>query len=80
MGINERFPHNRLADVGRDEEGNTRAQTVSLLQQLVKQQHNETGDEQLQHDENADACSEVTWLTVHTRHHISVQVNACACK
>ena len=47
-GGTERLPHDRLADVRRDEERDARTQTVALLQQFVEQQHNETGYEELQ--------------------------------
>lgn len=43
----EGFPHDGLTDVGGDEEGDTRAQTVSFLEQLVQQQHDQTSHKQL---------------------------------
>ena len=43
----EGLPDNGLTDVGGDEQGDTRAQTISLLQQLIQQQYNQTGNEQL---------------------------------
>lgn len=43
----EGLPHNCLADVGCNEERDTRAQAVSLLEQLVQQQDNQTCNKQL---------------------------------
>lgn len=45
----EGLPHNGLADVGSDEERDPRTETVSFLQQLVQQQHNQASHKQL-HD------------------------------
>lgn len=44
----EGFPDNGLTDVGGDEERDTRAQTVALLEQLVQQQDNQTCNEELE--------------------------------
>eukprot|EP00959_Pyramimonas_sp_CCMP1952_P176243 3682721-Pyramimonas_sp.AAC.2 len=43
----ERLPDDVLADVGGDEQGDAAAQTVSLLQQLVKADHDDAREEQL---------------------------------
>ena len=43
----EGLPHDRLTDVGCDEERDTGAQTVALLEQLVQQQDDQTGDKEL---------------------------------
>merc|ERR1739838_25381 len=50
-GRGERLPHDRLADVGRDKEGNSGAKTVAFLEQFVKQEDNETSHEKLDDDE-----------------------------
>ncbi|GMT25660.1 hypothetical protein PFISCL1PPCAC_16957 [Pristionchus fissidentatus] len=63
----ERLPHDRLADVGGDEERNSRAETISLLEQLVEQQHNETGEHELDNDEQADSGANVGRLSVESR-------------
>ncbi len=47
-GRAERLPHDRLANVGGNEQGDTRAQTVALLQKLVQEQHNQASNEQLE--------------------------------
>lgn len=43
----EGLPHDRLTDVGCDEERDTRAQTIALLQQLIQQQDDQTRNEEL---------------------------------
>ena len=73
----ERLPDDRLADVGRDEERDAAAQTIALLQQLVKQEHNQTSHKQLQlqvsvNNPNRQAksaltsqeCSLRTWMMI----------------
>jgi len=66
----ESLPHNRLTDVGCYEERNAGAETVSFLQQLVKQQHNEPGNKQLDYDEQADAGSNLRRQTIHASHDV----------
>ena len=58
-GRRKGLPHDGLADVGGDEERNARSQSVSLLQQLVKEQDDETRDEELDDDEQANAGADV---------------------
>jgi hypothetical protein len=43
----EGLPDDGLANVGSDEQGDTRAQTVALLEQLVEEQDNDTGNDEL---------------------------------
>ena len=43
----EGLPDDGFADVGGDEEGDPAAKAITLLKQLVQQQHNETGHKQL---------------------------------
>ena len=66
----ERLPHDRLANVGGDEERNARAEAVALLQQLVQQQHDQAGDEQLDHDQQAHSAADLRRVAVHARHHV----------
>lgn len=53
-GRAEGFPDDRLTDVGRDKEGDTRAKTIALLQQLIQQQNNQTCNKQLQQRETGN--------------------------
>merc|ERR550525_14566 len=66
----ESLPDNRLADVGGDEQGNPAAKTVTLLEKLVQQQHNETGHKQLDDDQQTDTSADVTRVSVHTSQHV----------
>lgn len=47
----ERFPEDGLADVGGDEEGDTRAEAVSLLEELIEHEYHESSEEKLGNDE-----------------------------
>lgn len=44
----EGLPDNCLTDVGGNEEWDTRAKTVALLEELIQQQNNQTGHKQLE--------------------------------
>lgn len=44
----EGLPDNCLTDVGGNEEGDTRAKTVALLEELIQQQNNQTCHKQLE--------------------------------
>ena len=66
-GGRESLPHDRLADVGGNEERDTAAKTIALLQQLVEQDDDETGDHELEHEENADTSAKIRGLSVETR-------------
>lgn len=43
----EGLPDDRLTDVGCNEERDTRAQTIALLEQLIQQQDNKTCNKEL---------------------------------
>ena len=43
----EGLPHDGLADVGGDEQGDARAQSVSFLKKFVQKQNDQSGDEKL---------------------------------
>jgi hypothetical protein len=68
----EGLPDNRLANVGSDEKGDTAAETVPLLEELVKQNNNKTSNNELDNQENTDTSTEVAGLAVET----SQDVNA----
>ena len=48
----ECLPHNCLTDIGGNKEGDTRAKTISFLQQLIQQQHNDSRHKQLHQNMN----------------------------
>ena len=51
-GRRKSAPHHRLADRGRDEEGDGRPEAVPLLQQLVEHDDDHAGEEELGDDED----------------------------
>lgn len=72
-GRGEGFPHDRLADVGRDEQRNTTTETVSLLQKLVKENDNHASNEELEDQQNDDAGTQVRGGAIET----SEDVDSC---
>jgi hypothetical protein len=62
----EGLPDDRLANVGSDEQRNTAAETVALLEKLVEQNNNKTSNNELDNQENTDTSTEVTGLAVET--------------
>ena len=69
-GRAEGLPHYSLADVRGDEEGDTGAKAVALLQQLVEEEDDEAGDEELDDDQQADAGANVARVAVHAGHDV----------
>lgn len=69
-GGGESLPHDRLANVGRNEQRDTAAETVALLEQLVKENDNQAGDHKLEDEENADTSTEVRGLSIETRDNV----------
>lgn len=65
-GGGESLPDDGFADVGGNEEGDTTAETVTLLEELIQQNDNQTSDNQLNNQENTDTGTEVTGLAVET--------------
>lgn len=65
-GRRESLPDDRLADVGSDEEGDTTAETVALLEELIKENDNQSGGKKLDNEENANTSTEVGGLAVET--------------
>jgi len=67
----EGLPEDLLADVGGDEEGDTRAETVSFLEELVEHQDHESGKEKLSNNEDRVDESELSNGSVHSTEKIS---------
>jgi hypothetical protein len=65
-GGGERLPDNGLADVGSNEQRDTAAKTVALLEELIQQNDDEAGNNQLDDQENTDTGTKVTGLAVET--------------
>lgn len=66
----ERLPDNALANVGGDEERDTRSQTVTLLEEFIEKDDNETGNNELEDEEKADTGTKVAGLSVETGQNI----------
>ena len=66
----EGLPDDGLADVGGDEEGDAGAQAVALLQQLVQDDDDHAGGEQLLDDEDGVTGAQRVEVAVHARHHV----------
>lgn len=69
-GWREGLPDDGLADVGGDEERNTGTKTVALLKELVEEEDNKTGDEELDDDQETDSGTNFRWITVHACHDV----------
>ncbi len=69
-GWGECLPDNGLADVGRDEKGDTASKTIPLLQELIEKNNNDTSNNQLEDEEEDNASAEVRRLTIETSEHI----------
>lgn len=62
----ECLPDNGLANVGGNEQRDTAAETVALLEELIEQNDNETSNNQLDNQENTDTSTQVAGLAVET--------------
>lgn len=58
-GRRESLPHDGLADVGGNEQRDTAAKTIALLQELVKQDNNHAGDNQLEDEQENNTGTKV---------------------
>ena len=65
-GRGEGLPDDRLANVSGNEEGDTRAETISLLKELIKENDNERSDDELEDEQEADASTKIGGLAVQT--------------
>ena len=61
----EGLPDDGLADVGRDEERDAGAEAVALLEQLVEDEHDDAGAEELQDDQRRVAVAQLRHRAVH---------------
>jgi hypothetical protein len=62
----ESLPDDRLANVGGDEEGDTTAETVALLEELIEKDDDQSGGKKLDNEENANTSTKVGGLAVET--------------
>ena len=61
----EGFPEDNLADVGRNEERDTGAETVTLLKELIEQDNDNTGQRELENDQSTIEGTDFVDGTVH---------------
>jgi len=69
-GWGECLPDNGLADVGRNEKGDTASKTISLLEELIEKNNNNTSNNQLEDEEEDNTSAEVRRLTIETSENI----------
>ena len=62
----ECLPDDGLANVGSNEERDTGTETVTLLEKLIEEDNDESGDDELNDQQKADSSAEVTWLAIKT--------------
>lgn len=65
-GRAESLPDDALANVGGDEERDTGSQSVALLEKFIEEDNNETGDDELDDQEDTDTGTEIARLTIKT--------------
>lgn len=65
-GGGESLPHNGLADVGGNEQRDTAAKTVTLLEELIEEDDNHTGNNELEDEEEDDTGTKVGGRSVET--------------
>ena len=62
----EGFPNDRLANVGRDKEGDTRTETVAFGQELVEEDDNKGSGDELEYEQKTDTWTEGRRRSVET--------------
>lgn len=75
-GGGEGLPHDRLADVGRDEEVDAGPESVALLEELVEQDHDQRRNDELEDEEETHSRAEVGGEAVQARE----DVDGCLAK
>ena len=70
-GRTEGLPDDGFADVGGDEDGDTRSKTVSLLQEFVESKNNQSGAEKLEDDQNGITGTDGSKISVHSTGNVS---------
>ena len=67
----EGSPDNVFADIGGNEEGDTRAETVTFLHHFIEENDDNTGKDELEDDEKGISDSQVFNVTIDTGPDIS---------
>jgi len=60
----EGLPDNGFTDVGGDEQRDTGAETISLLQQFIEENDDQTSKDKLDNQKKTDASTEIARLTI----------------
>lgn len=63
-GGGKRLPNDALANVGGDKERDPRSQTIALLEELIEENNNETGNDKLEDEEKANTSTKVARLPI----------------
>ena len=63
----EGLPHDNFANVGGDKEGDAAAEAVLLLKQLVKAEHENTGENKLKDDQQRVQGTDVHYVAIHVQ-------------
>lgn len=74
-GRTERFPHDRVADVSRNEEARASAKTPALLQQLVEKDADHGGNQELKDNDGAHHNADLSNIAVHARSNVRYSLN-----
>ena len=70
-GGRERLPNDGLADVCGNEQRDAGAEAVSLLEELIQKNDDESRNDQLNDEQQADTCTKVGGLTVKAGQHVN---------
>ena len=64
-------PDDVLADIGGNEERDTRAQSITLLKKLIEEDHNKTSNDKLEDEQQAHTSTKVRWLSIKSSQNIN---------
>ena len=74
-GWGEGLPDDGLTDVGGNEKGDTRAKTVTLLEELIEENDNQASNNELEDEEEDHSGTEVGWLSVKTSENVDCSLS-----
>jgi hypothetical protein len=73
-GRREGLPHDLLAYVGGDKQGDTRTQAIAFLEQFVEKNDYQSGNNKLDNQKNADTETEFRRRTIETREDVDASL------
>lgn len=74
----EGLPDDGFTDVGGDEQGDARAQTIALLQQLIQQQHDQTRHKQLEKKRRVQGHADNNTAILGLKNEVKCKGQGCA--